>query len=157
VLQALTYQPTGAIVAAPTTSLPEAAGGERDWDYRFTWGRDARPTLEALWVAACPGEAPPLFDWMAAAGAAPRHQTDRPITFGVGGEHDLTERELGHLAGWRDSRPVRIGNGAWNQRQLDVYGELLSAARRLRGYLGTPDEATRSFLVEVADTAAARW
>jgi alpha,alpha-trehalase len=157
VLQALTYQPTGAIVAAPTTSLPEAAGGERNWDYRFTWVRDASLTLEALWVAACPDEAHRFFDWMAAAAAARVHEMDLQIMFGVGGEHDLTERELGHLAGWRDSRPVRIGNGAWNQRQLDVYGELLSAARRLRGYLGTPDEATRSFLVEVADTAAARW
>src|SRR5207244_10029381 len=68
-----------------------------------------------------------------------------------------TERELGHLAGWRDSRPVRIGNDAWSQRQLDVYGELLSAARRLRDQLGMLDQATRSFLVEVADTAAARW
>jgi len=77
--------------------------------------------------------------------------------FGVAGEHDLTERELGHLAGWRDSRPVRVGNGAWNQRQLDVYGELLSAARRLRDQLGTLDVATRGFLVEVADTAAERW
>jgi alpha,alpha-trehalase len=157
VLQALTFQPTGAIVAAPTTSLPEAVGAGRNWDYRFTWVRDASLTLEALWVAACPDEAHRFFSWMAAAAAARVHETDLQIMFGVGGEHDLTERELGHLAGWRDSRPVRIGNGAWNQRQLDVYGELLSAARRLREYLRTLDQATRDFLVEVADTAAARW
>jgi GH15 family glucan-1,4-alpha-glucosidase len=157
VLQALTYQPTGAIVAAPTTSLPEAAGGTRNWDYRYTWVRDASLTLEALWVAACPDEANRFFTWMAAAAAARVHETDLQIMFGVGGEHDLTERELGHLAGWRDSRPVRVGNGAWNQRQLDVYGELLSAARRLRDQLGTLDGATRGFLVEVADAAAARW
>lgn len=156
VLQALTYQPTGAIVAAPTTSLPEGAGGSRNWDYRFTWVRDASLTLEALWVAACPDEAHRFFAWMAAAAAA-RVQGDLQIMFGVGGEHDLTERELGHLAGWRDSRPVRVGNGAWSQRQLDVYGELLSAARRLRDQLRTLDPATRDFLVEVADTAAARW
>ena len=157
VLQALTFQPTGAIVAAPTTSLPETAGGERNWDYRYTWVRDASLTLEALWVAACPDEAHRFFSWMAAAAAARVHETDLQIMFGVGGEHDLTERELDHLAGWRDSRPVRIGNDAWSQRQLDVYGELLSAARRLRDQLGMLDEATRSFLVEVADTAAARW
>ena len=157
VLQALTFQPTGAIVAAPTTSLPEAVGAGRNWDYRFTWVRDASLTLEALWVAACPDEAHRFFSWMAAAAAARVHETDLQIMFGVGGEHDLTERELGHLAGWRGSRPVRIGNGAWNQRQLDVYGELLSAARRLREYLRTLDQATRDFLVEVADTAAARW
>jgi GH15 family glucan-1,4-alpha-glucosidase len=157
VLQALTFQPTGAIVAAPTTSLPETVGGERNWDYRFTWVRDASLTLEALWVAACPDEANRFFGWMAAAAAARVRETDLQIMFGVGGEHDLTERSLTHLAGWRGSRPVRIGNGAWNQRQLDVYGELLSAARRLRDQLGMLDQATREFLVEVADTAAERW
>ncbi len=157
VLQALTYQPTGAIVAAPTTSLPEAVGAGRNWDYRYTWVRDASLTLEALWVAACPDEAHRFFAWMAAAAAARVHDDDLQIMFGVGGEHDLTERELGHLAGWRESRPVRVGNGAWKQRQLDVYGELLSAARRLRDQLGSLDRATQDFLVEVADTAADRW
>jgi GH15 family glucan-1,4-alpha-glucosidase len=157
VLQALTYQPTGAIVAAPTTSLPEAVGGGRNWDYRYTWVRDASLTLEALWVAACPDEAYRFFAWMAAAAAARVHDTDLQIMFGVGGEHDLTERELEHLAGWRGSRPVRVGNGAWRQRQLDVYGELLSAARRLRDQIGTLDQATQGFLVELADTAADRW
>jgi alpha,alpha-trehalase len=157
VLQALTFQPTGAIVAAPTTSLPEAVGAGRNWDYRFTWVRDASLTLEALWVAACPDEAHRFFSWMAGAAAARVHEMDLQIMFGVGGEHDLTERELKHLVGWRESRPVRIGNGAWNQRQLDVYGELLSAARRLREQLGSLDEPTRDFLVEVAETAAERW
>jgi alpha,alpha-trehalase len=157
VLQALTYQPTGAIVAAPTTSLPEAVGAGRNWDYRYTWVRDASLTLEALWVAACPLGAHRFFAWMAAAAAARVYETDLQIMFGVGGEHDLTERELPHLAGWRGSRPVRVGNGAWSQRQLDVYGELLSAARRLWDYLGSLDQAPRAFLVEVADTAARRW
>jgi GH15 family glucan-1,4-alpha-glucosidase len=157
VLQALTYQPTGAIVAAPTTSLPESVGEARNWDYRYTWVRDASLTLEALWVAACPDEAHRFFAWMAAAAAARVHDADLQIMFGVGGEHDLSERELGHLAGWRDSRPVRVGNGAWNQRQLDVYGEVLSAAHRLRDQVAPMDGATKGFLVELAETAAVRW
>jgi GH15 family glucan-1,4-alpha-glucosidase len=77
--------------------------------------------------------------------------------FGIGGERDLTERELPHLSGWRDSAPVRVGNGAWNQRQLDVYGELLGAVHRLSDQLGTLDRATLQFLTEIADAAAARW
>ena len=77
--------------------------------------------------------------------------------FGIGGEHDLTERELGHLSGWRGSTPVRIGNGAWSQRQLDVYGELLDAAHRLPEQLDRLGPATRRFLADLADTAAARW
>src|SRR5437588_2103325 len=158
VLQALTYRPTGAIVAAPTTSLPESIGGERNWDYRYTWVRDASFTLDALWVAACPDEAYWFFSWMAGAVATQiRRDADLQIMFGIGGEHDLSERTISHLSGWRDSRPVRVGNGAWNQRQLDVYGELLGAARRLRDQLGDLDEVTRHFLVEVADAAAARW
>jgi GH15 family glucan-1,4-alpha-glucosidase len=82
---------------------------------------------------------------------------DLQIMFGIGGEHDLTERALAHLSGWRDSRPVRVGNGAWNQRQLDVYGELLDAAYRLKDQLGQIDEATKQFLVQVAEAASARW
>src|SRR5438094_2258266 len=158
VLQALMFRPTGAIVAAPTTSLPESIGGERNWDYRYSWIRDSCLTLEALWVAACPDEAHWFFSWMAGAVATQiRRGVDIQIMFGVGGERDLSERELNHLAGWRGSRPVRIGNGAWNQRQLDVYGELLGAAHRLRDQLSGLDEVTRNFLVEVADAAAARW
>ena len=158
VLQGLTYQPTGAIVAAPTTSLPETVGGMRNWDYRYTWIRDASLTLEALWVAACPDEAMQFFDFLAkAAFRQLREEGDLQIMFGVEGERDLTERELPHLSGWRDSRPVRVGNGAWRQRQLDVYGELLSAAQRLRRQLGafTPD--TAGFLIAVADAALRRW
>ncbi|MEA2712308.1 MAG: alpha,alpha-trehalase [Gemmatimonadales bacterium] len=158
VLQGLTYQPTGAIVAAPTTSLPETVGGSRNWDYRYTWIRDASLTLEALWVAACPDEAQQFFDFLAGAAVRQlRDEGDLQIMFGVGGERDLSEHELPHLGGWRDSRPVRIGNGAWNQRQLDVYGELLSAVHRLRDQIGvfTPD--TASFLADVADTALRRW
>jgi len=158
VLQALTFQPTGAIVAAPTTSLPESVGGERNWDYRYAWVRDASLTLEALWVAACPDEARDFFQWMTFSIAGDvRSGRDLQIMFGVGGEHDLTERELTHLPGWRNSTPVRVGNGAWAQRQLDVYGELLSAAHRLAEHVGEFDPPTRRLLSDVADAAAARW
>jgi GH15 family glucan-1,4-alpha-glucosidase len=158
VLQALTYQPSGAIVAAATTSLPEGIGGERNWDYRYSWVRDASLTMEALWVAACPDEASNFFAFMttaAASGVGPEQALQ--IMFGIGGEHDLTERTLPHLTGWRNSRPVRAGNGAWNQRQLDVYGELLGAAHRLAGELHDLDDDTRRFLVAVADAAAGHW
>jgi len=158
VLRALTFAPTGAIVAAPTTSLPETIGGERNWDYRYTWVRDASFTMEALWVAACPAEAGKFFGFLAGAAASQLQRgMDLQVMFGVGGEHDLSERELPHLSGWRGSRPVRIGNGAWTQRQLDVYGELLGAAWRLVEQLGELDPATRDFMAAAADTAAARW
>jgi alpha,alpha-trehalase len=158
VLQALMYQPTGAIVAAPTTSLPEGVGGERNWDYRYAWVRDASFTLDALWVAACPDEANKFFAWMTGAVASGLDvDSELQIMFGVGGEHDLSERTLPHLSGWRESRPVRVGNGAWNHRQLDVYGELLDAADRLSEQLGDIDDATKRFLVRVADAAAEKW
>ena len=158
VLQALMFRPTGAIVAAATTSLPETKGGERNWDYRYTWVRDASFTIQALWVAACPDEAHEFFDFMATAAATSVHQgADLPIMFGIGGERDLSERELPHLAGWRDSRPVRVGNGAWSQRQLDVYGELLDAAGQLSEHLERIDEATLRFFVALADAASVRW
>ncbi len=158
VLQALTYAPTGAIVAAPTTSLPETVGGQRNWDYRYTWVRDASLTMEALWVAACPDEANKFFGFLADAAASQLQRgRDLQIMFGIGGEHDLSERELPHLAGWRASRPVRVGNGAWTQRQLDVYGELLGAAQRLVEQLGDLDPVTQQFLAAAADTAASRW
>jgi GH15 family glucan-1,4-alpha-glucosidase len=158
VLYALTYFPTGAICAAPTTSLPETAGGSRNWDYRFSWVRDASFTLQALWVAACPDEADKFFDFMSSAAASQvRRGTDLQIMFGIGGERDLTERELPHLTGWRDSAPVRVGNGAWSQRQLDVYGELLDAASRLPDQLRRLEAPTKEFLADLADTAAARW
>ena len=158
VLRGLTFQPTGAVVAAATTSLPEQVGGERNWDYRYAWIRDASFTLQALWVAACPDEAGDFFAFMATATAATAGpDTPLQIMFGVGGEHDLTERVLPHLRGWRDSRPVRVGNGAWCQEQIDVYGEVLDAAYRLAGKIDLTDGDLRAFLVAAADGAAARW
>jgi GH15 family glucan-1,4-alpha-glucosidase len=138
--------------------LPEGIGGERNWDYRFSWVRDASFTMEALWVAACPDEAVDFFAFMTTAGATSAGaERGLQIMFGIGGEHDLTERTLPHLRGWRESRPVRIGNGAWNQQQIDVYGELLAAAHRLVDQLADIDEDTRSFVVGLADTATVRW
>jgi GH15 family glucan-1,4-alpha-glucosidase len=158
VLQALTFYPTGSIVAAATTSLPEAAGGNRNWDYRFSWVRDASLTMDALWVAACPDEAEKFFAYLSTAAATSLGRgADLQIMFGVGGERDLSERELSHLAGWRNSAPVRVGNGAWSQRQIDVYGELLAAVYRLRDQLGDFQASTSEFLVAVANTAARRW
>ncbi|MDQ0849864.1 GH15 family glucan-1,4-alpha-glucosidase [Arthrobacter sp. B3I9] len=158
ILQALTYYPTGAIVAAPTTSLPEVAGGTRNWDYRYSWIRDASMTLQALWVAACPDEAGKFFQFLATEAASQLASGEElQIMFGVGGERELPERELAHLPGWRGSSPVRVGNGAWNQRQLDVYGELLDAAATLPEYLAELPPDTRMFLADAADAAAARW
>lgn len=115
-------------------------------------------TLHALWVAACPDESHKFFDFIANTTLTRvRREGDLQIMFGIGGEHDLTEREVPHLRGWRNSRPVRIGNGAWNQRQLDVYGELLDAAWRFRDYLEGFDFLTRRLLADLADSAAARW
>jgi alpha,alpha-trehalase len=158
VLQGLSFQPSGAIVAAATTSLPECIGGERNWDYRFSWVRDASFTMEALWVAACPDEAEDYFAFMATAAASGiGPDQGLQIMFGIGGEHDLTERELPHLPGWRESRPVRVGNGAWSQQQIDVYGELLGAAHRLSDQLGGIDEDTKRFLIACTDAAAVHW
>lgn len=158
VLQGLTFAPSGAIVAAATTGLPEGVGTGRTWDYRYTWVRDASLTLRGLWVAACPDEAAKFFAFFARAAAT---QLDRgtplQIMFGVGGERDLSERELPHLEGWRGSAPVRVGNGAWTQRQQDVYGALLDAAYRLREYLTDLEEPTRALLVAAVETAAATW
>jgi alpha,alpha-trehalase len=158
VLYALTYYPTGAMCAAPTTSLPETPGGERNWDYRYAWVRDASFTLRALWVAACPDEGYKFFDYLASAAASQVHDGgELQIMFGIGGERDLTERVLPHLSGWRGSAPVRVGNDAWTQRQIDVYGELLDAAARFPELIGQLEPESRSFLVDLANAACDRW
>jgi len=154
VLQALTHAPTGAIVAAPTTSLVEAEARDATWDYRFAWLRDTSMTVQAQWVAACPDEAQQYFSWIAGVTAdVPRVQA----VYGIHGEIDLTEHTLDHLAGFHGAQPVRIGNGAWEQEQLDVPGEVLDAAWQLREQLTDLDDATQALLCRLADHTAEHW
>ncbi|HEV2117303.1 MAG TPA: glycoside hydrolase family 15 protein [Terriglobales bacterium] len=119
----LTFEPSGAIVAAPTTSLPEQIGGERNWDYRFTWVRDASFTLTALMILGYYGEASDFLHFFRR--TCPNPEKSFQILYGIDGEHEQREVELKHLNGYRESRPVRLGNAAARQKQLDVYGELL--------------------------------
>jgi alpha,alpha-trehalase len=157
VLKGLTFRPTGAIVAAPTASLPESVGGERNWDYRFSWIRDSSLTLEALYIGACSDEAEEFVSFMTSSACGRASEGSLQIMYGIRGEHDLSERALAHLRGWRDSKPVRVGNGAWNQTQLDVYGELLNALHVYEGRLGELHPEIQAFVADLADTAARRW
>ncbi|MGI8678969.1 MAG: glycoside hydrolase family 15 protein [Jatrophihabitans sp.] len=156
VLQGLTFQPSGAVIAAATTSLPEVLGGQLNFDYRFAWLRDLSLTIRSLWLAACPDEPARLFGWFANAAG---HLGDElvQIMYGVEGERDLTEHELGNLAGYRGHQPVRVGNQAWEQQQLDVLGEVLDAAYILRDSLGDLDDPGRRLLITFADRAEKEW
>jgi GH15 family glucan-1,4-alpha-glucosidase len=154
VLKGLTNAPTGAIAAAPTTSLPENPGGERNWDYRYSWVRDSSFALASLAELGYVAEADGFrrFIERSAAGSADELQ----IMYGLGGEHRLTEIEL-DLEGYRAARPVRIGNAAYCQVQLDVYGELLELAWRWHQRGHRPEESYWRFLVGLVDGASKVW
>ncbi|WP_026529937.1 glycoside hydrolase family 15 protein [Haematomicrobium sanguinis] len=130
VLRALTHEATGGIVAAPTTSLPESFGGERNWDYRYCWLRDAALTLEAMMLHGHAAEASEWRNWLLRAVAG--DPDDLQIMYGVAGERELPEKTLDYLPGYENSRPVRIGNGAVDQYQADVVGEVMVALDKMR-------------------------
>ena len=143
------------MVAAPTTSLPEEIGGERNWDYRFTWIRDATLTLISLFILGFTDEADAFKRWLESAGAG--RPEDLQIMYGIGGERLLPEFELDHLAGHHGSRPVRVGNAAVKQLQLDSYGQILEAAY-LYTKAGRPlTETNWRFVAGLADIVCERW
>ncbi len=155
-LKLLTFHPTGAIAAAATTSLPETIGGERNWDYRFTWLRDASFTLKALFALGHISEADSFIRWLHT--TYRRHGSDNlQIMYSIHGDETLPERKLLHLKGYRNSRPVRIGNLAHTQNQWDIYGEVMDAALRLSDYAGKIDAGLWPFFQDICDMAAENW
>ena len=157
VLQGLTYQPTGAVMAAATTSLPAVMGGDSNWDYRYAWLRDLSLTGQALWIAACPDEADRYLRFLADATGTRSPGSRVQIMYGVDGRRLLSAHVLEHLQGFGGSRPVRVGNAAWQQAQLDVMGEVLDLAHRFADQLHPLHPRTCRLLVWLADEAADTW
>ena len=154
-LKALTYSPTGGVVAAATTSLPEAIGGDRNWDYRYCWLRDASMTLQGMVYTGYRDEARAWREWLLrAVGGDPSLLR---IMYGLGGERRLAEQELDHLAGYAGSTPVRIGNAASDQRQLDVYGEILDALHLDRCSGLSPEDDAWSMQLGMLDFLESIW
>jgi GH15 family glucan-1,4-alpha-glucosidase len=154
-LKALTYGPTGGIVAAPTTSLPEQLGGTRNWDYRFCWLRDATLTLLALMDAGYVEEAGAWRNWLLRAAAGSPSQVQ--IMYGLSGERMLREWEVGWLPGYEGAAPVRVGNAASVQLQLDVYGEVMDALHQARIAGLTEDDDAWALQVSLAQHVAKMW
>jgi GH15 family glucan-1,4-alpha-glucosidase len=153
-LKALTFEPTGGILAAPTTSLPEQPGGARNWDYRYCWLRDATFTLYALHIGGYHDEALAWRDWLLRAAAG--HPAEMQIVYGAAGEQRLTEVEIPWLPGFGGAKPVRIGNAAMDQFQLDVFGEVMDALHLARRSMGT-DESTWDLQRALVDYVSDRW
>ena len=154
-LKALTYAPTGGIVAAPTTSLPESIGGVRNWDYRYCWLRDATLTLLAMLHAGYSDEAMAWRQWLLRAVAG--DPADVQIMYGIAGERRLDERELDWLPGFERSRPVRVGNAASEQVQLDVYGEIVDALYQTRLHGAPPDDNVWSLTLKLLEWLEDGW